>query len=193
ECGELENTVIVFTADHGEFLGSHGLLRKPSAHYDEVMQVPLLLSAPGHVASGRRVGGLVELVDLHPTLLSLLGIEINPGVQGLDWADALRDGEAIGREDVFADMHHLPRNRPMFSGGPYTAVLTLRTEAWKLNLYPCAGQACGQLFDLTNDPDETTNLYADPGHREKREEMVHRLLARTQENIDPLPICLSQW
>lgn len=192
ERGELDHTLIVFNADHGEFIGNHGLLRKPSLHFDETLRVPLLLSAPGRISPGRRISGLVELLDLHPTLLRLLDLEINPGVQGIDWSEALCNDQEIGREDIYADMYQLPRG-PLFSGGPYTAVLTLRTKEWKLNLYPLAGLEYGQLFHLATDPDEAVNLYADPACREQREKLLFRLLSRQHRNVDPLPPWLSQW
>lgn len=190
--GQADNTIIVFTADHGEHLGNHGLLRKTSVHYDETLRVPLIVSAPG-VAGGRRVGGLVELTDLHPTLLGLLGFPINPGVQGIDWSPRLRDGGDIGRDDVHSDMFDITPQKFGTFTGPYGAVQTLRTTEWKLNLYPCAGRMYGQLFDLANDPDESRNLYAEGGCQAAREELLWRLCARLHTNTDPLPLYLTQF
>ncbi len=190
--GQTGNTVVVFTADHGEHLGNHGLLRKTSVHYDETLRVPLIVSAPG-TGCGRRVSGLVELTDLHPTLLGLLGLPIHPGVQGLDWAPRLRDGGEIGRNDIYSDMFDIsPQKFGTFSG-PYGAVQTLRTPQWKLNLYPTAGRQYGQLFDLANDPDESRNLYADQSSQAIREELLWRLCARAHSNTDPLPLYLTQF
>lgn len=196
ETGQLEDTIIIFTADHGEFLGNHGLVRKPSLHYDETLRVPLLLRLPGRAQAGRRIPGLVELVDVHPTLAGLAGVPRNPGVQGIDWSEALRSGDGIGKPDVYADMHDDPV-RPatcrIACGGPYMSVQTLRTGQWKLNLYPTATSAHGQLFDLANDPAESRNLYADPAHRQVREDLLWRLASRLVRNQDPLPHILSQW
>ena len=190
--GQTDNTIVVFTADHGEHLGNHGLLRKTSVHFDETLRVPLIISAPGG-AAGRRVKGLVELTDLHPTLLGLLGLPINPGVQGIDWSPRLRDGSEIGRDDIYADMFDLSPQKFGTFTGPYGAVQTLRTPQWKLNLYPTAGPQYGQLFDLANDPDESRNLYADKGCQAMREELLWRLCARTHRNTDPLPLYLTQF
>ena len=187
----LDNTMVVFVADHGEFLGNHGLLRKPSLHYDETLRVPLLLRVPG--LSARRVAGLVELVDLHPTLLGLLGVQVNPGVQGLDWSNQLRDGAAIGRDDVYADMFDL---NPMVFGqltGPYAACQTLRTPEWKLSVYPTAGKEFGQLFDLRNDPQESRNRYHDRNCSNVREELLWELVSRCHRQADPLPLVLTQY
>ena len=187
----LDNTIIVFVADHGEFLGNHGLLRKPSLHYDETLRVPLLLRVPG--LSARRVAGLVELVDLHPTLLGLLGVQVNPGVQGLDWSHQLRDGVAFERESVYADMFDL---EPMMFGrriGPHVACQTLRTREWKLSVYPTAGKEFGQLFGLRDDPQESRNRYHDSDCSNIREELLWELVRRCHRQADPLPLLLTQF
>lgn len=191
DTGQLDNTIIVFVADHGEFLGNRGLLRKPSMHYDEVMRVPLTIRVPDGAA--RRVSGLVELVDVMPTCLGLMGTPGSPGIQGRDWSDALRSGSEIGREDVYSDMADMDPMVCGQGGGPYGAACTLRTHEWKLTLYPTSGPQYGQLFDLSDDPDETANLYGDPGYRRVREEMTWRLFARAYANTDPLPLRLTQW
>lgn len=191
DTGQLDETLIVFVADHGEFLGNHGLLRKPSLHYDETLRVPLLLRGAG--LAPRRVASLVELVDLYPTVLSLLDLPIDPGVQGRDWSSTLRSGEPFGRDDVYADMYDM---QPLVCGqthGPYAACLTLRTARWKLNLYPDAGPQYGQLFDLSDDPDESRNLYADPARARLREGLLGRLMQRLHQQVDPLPLRLTQY
>lgn len=191
--GQMEDTIIIFTSDHGEFLGNHGLLRKPSLHYDETLRVPLLIRLPDGCSAGRRVRGLVELTDVHPTLLGLLGVPVNDGVQGIDLSARILSGETIGREDVYSDMFDLTPQKFGKLSGPYMAVQTLRTEHWKLNVYPTADRHHGQLFDLQNDPDESKNRYADTGCREIRDELLWRLVSRMFGNTDPLPFYLTQY
>ncbi len=195
EIGELENTIIIYTSDHGEFLCNRGLLRKASIHYDDTLNVPLIISLPGG-GGGKRVNGLVELTDLHPTLLGLAGLEINPGVQGVDWSKCIRKNSRVSRESIYAENYDDPVDEErcmIVRGGPYMAVQTLRTEKWKLNVYPTAGREYGQLFDLEDDPAETVNLYADPACRERREAMLWELNSRRFGQTDPLPYILSQW
>jgi len=193
DTGQLERTIIIFNADHGEFLGNHGLLRKTSVHYDETLRVPFLLRLPAQLGAGRRVPGLVELTDICPTLLGLLGLPKHHGIQGIDWSDALHTGKEIGREDIYADMFDMTPQRFGEASGPFGAVRTLRTRDWKLNIYPTASRQYGQLFDLQHDPDESHNLYGDPAYRDMREEMLWRLLQRIHCNTDPLPLLLTQW
>lgn len=191
--GQMDDTLILFAADHGEFLGNHGLLRKTSIHYDETLRVPLFLKMPGRQLAARREKGLVELTDIFPTLLGLLGVSSPPGVQGQDWSAAIRKGERIGRPDIYADMFDITPQRFGRLSGPYMAVQTLRTEQWKLNLYPTAGQRYGQLFNLADDPDESRNLYGDGAHRPVREELLWRMASRSHANLDPLPPYLTQY
>jgi arylsulfatase A-like enzyme len=196
DTGQMDNTILVFNADHGEFLGNHGLIRKPSLHYDEILRVPLILRLPGQAAAGRRVRGLVELTDLHPTLLRLAGLPVNPGVQGRDWSGALLENQPIGRDSILSDMYDdcvRQETCGIPSGGPFMAVQTLRTDRWKLSVYPTAGPEYGQLFDLEADPDEAHNQYGNPDLRDVREHLLWQLLQRVAGNTDPLPRVLSQW
>lgn len=192
QSGQMENTIIMFTADHGEFLGNHGLLRKPSLHYDETLRVPLMIHLPGGKAC-RRIPGLVELTDVYPTMLGLLGVVPNSGLQGMDWSPQLHSGGDIGRPDIYSDMFDLEPQRFGNRFGPYAAVLTLRTEQWKLNLYPTAGAQYGQLFNLQDDPDESCNRYTDESCRAVREDLLWRLIQRQHLMTDPLPLCLTQF
>lgn len=191
--GQREDTLIIFNSDHGEFLGNHDLLRKPSLHYDETLRVPLVIALPGDQTPARRDAGLVELTDVFPTLLGLLGIAVTPGVQGIDWSSALCSGDPIGRPDIYSDMFDVTPQRFGELAGPYIAVQTIRTDQWKLNIYPTASQQFGQLFNLTEDPDESRNLYHDSHYRNIREELLWQLLARNHLNTDPLPPYLTQY
>jgi arylsulfatase len=191
--GQMDDTLILFTSDHGEFLGNHDLLRKPSLHYDETLRVPLLIRMPKGRTQPRREAGLVELTDVCPTLLGLLGVSQPPGVQGCDWSEPLVAGGSIGRADIYSDMFDLEPQRFGKRSGPYMAVQTLRTAQWKLNLYPTAGREHGQLFNLAEDPAESCNRYADPECRDVRDELLWRLIHRNHVNTDPLPPLLTQY
>ena len=129
--GGLGNTLIVFTSDHGEFACHRGLVRKPSLHYDDVLRVPLILRMPYGTGGGRRIEGLVELADLHPTLLGLAGIAPNPGVQGIDWSAALRTGGAIGRTSIYC--RHVRRSATSPAAGWFRAAPTWRSRPFGRN------------------------------------------------------------
>ena len=101
DAGLAERTVIVFTSDHGDLLGSHGLLGKGTLH-EESCRIPMIARGPG-VASGHVDRGVASLVDVAPTLLSLAGIDPPPHVQGRDLSDRLAGNEAVGDEDAWIE------------------------------------------------------------------------------------------
>ena len=88
--GLLDNTIIIYTSDHGEMGGSHGLWQK-SVYYEESMGVPLLMTGPGIQPGHSRVSGIVSLMDLFPTCCKLAGLPIPQGLDGVDFSPLLRD------------------------------------------------------------------------------------------------------
>jgi arylsulfatase A-like enzyme len=184
EAGEWENTLFVFCADHGEHLGSYGLFRKGCLHYEHLIRSPGFVAWPGGIAGGRRHGRLLQTFDLVPTILSLVGVPPHPGMQGLDFAAALTDGEDVGREHVYCQGN-------LTEWGPYTDCITVRTVRHKLNVYPADGVR--HLFDLVDDPDERTNLADDPRHGALLERMLMLMVHAMYDQRDPLPTYLSQF
>lgn len=154
-------TVVVFNADHGEMLGDHGLLFKGSYMYDSVVQTPLIIRAPGKVGPGGVFDGLVEEVDVMPTLLELLGAKIPAGVQGQSLVNAK------ARHAVFSE---------------FPTIKMARTREWKLVHY--TRQKYGELYHLTEDPYELTNLYGEPkyaGARANMEGLLSDWMASSQD------------
>lgn len=191
--GLAENTLVVFTADHGEALGDHGMWGKGPYHFDGVIRVPLLVRAPGG-ARGTRHGGVVSLLDLAPTILDVSGA----GADMPSWpGPAIPEvPEAAGAPPA------LPGRslRPILEGGTLPAVpalveededylgfrmRTLVTERYRLTAY--SGQEYGELFDLQEDPDEYKNLWDDPGAQRLKDELRVALLDRLMETDLPLP------
>ena len=82
EKGQRENTIVIFTSDHGEMLGDHGIYLKGPYFYEPAIRVPLIISGPGMLNNGEISNALVELVDLAPTLLEASGLERYTGMQG---------------------------------------------------------------------------------------------------------------
>jgi arylsulfatase A-like enzyme len=114
--GELDNTIVIFTSDHGELLGDHGLLLKGCRFFEALVHVPLVVSWPARFAGGRRSRALVELVDLAPTLLEAVGLPVPPEMQGRSLLPLL-DGRAepdVHKPYVFCeywDAVELPERR----------------------------------------------------------------------------------
>lgn len=157
--GQLDNTLVVYTSDHGHLNGHHGLYTKgnatvPQNFYDESIQVPLLLHHPASIPAGIRLEQPVDHCDLHDTLCDYAGIpgsDTGPGQSFrplLDAADA-----AAWRSSQICE---------------YGNARMIRTSHWKYiqRLAPHADTFGDELYDLAADPRETTNLMADPAHRE---------------------------
>ena len=179
--GQRENTLVIFTSDHGEMLGDHGLYQKGPFLYDPAVRVPLIVSWPGRLPQGVRVPALVELGDLAPTVLDAAGLPRHPGMQTRSlWP--LLTGEAetdTFREDVYCEYYNSnPNPEPIF-------LTMVRTERYKL--IAAHGYRTGELYDLETDPGENINLWDDPDFAEVRTEMLQRLCDRMARTADPLP------
>jgi len=159
--GVLDETLIVFTSDHGEALWDHHLVYKFASHYDPVVGVPLLCAGPGVAALGA-IDPLVELIDLGPTLLDFAGLEPTEGVDGRSFRPVLDATRAAHRDAVFSAYE----NRDM-----------VRTRRWKLVRYLDGG--IGELYDLEADPGELFNRWAEEAGEaaEARASLLARLAA----------------
>ena len=153
ETGQRERTVIIFTSDHGEMLGDHGLIQKGCRFYEGLVRVPLIFSLPGHFEQGLRSDALVGLLDKAPTLLDLAGLEISDRMQGMSLLPILK-GEA-------SPAHHRDFVRCEFYDAldqPDGTFATMyRDRRYKLVMYH--GHAHGELYDLETDPGEFENLW----------------------------------
>jgi len=156
--GQLDNTLLVFTSDHGDCLGDHYHIYKFSSHYDSVARVPLVFAGPGVEALEVR-DPLVELIDLGPTLLDLAGLEPPEGMHGRSFRSFLQGDSTPLHEVVFSEHGYR---------------MMARTREWKLVFY--AGKPYGELYHLAEDPDELRNLYEVEAHRSARYELEERLL-----------------
>jgi arylsulfatase A-like enzyme len=170
ETGMLENSVIVFTSDHGDNLGDHGQIQKWTMH-DAVTRVPTITWAPKRLPQGRRIDSLIQQMDLAPMLFELAGIELD---QTHDALNAMRtlDGETI-REFVYAEHGgcNMLKNIDKMS--------MVRSRNWKLVDYP--GMDYGELYDMKTDPLETINLWNSLDHGDIQTEFQRQADAFNQK------------
>ncbi|MFM8358441.1 MAG: sulfatase-like hydrolase/transferase, partial [Verrucomicrobiota bacterium] len=153
------NTFVIYAADSGLAMGSHGLLGKQSV-YEHSMRCPLIVAGPG-VPRGRSVGAFTYLFDLFPTVVELAGVNPPDGLAGESLRPLWTGEKRTLRESVFL---------------PFTDTMrAVRDERWKLIMYPQVGVR--QLFDLRRDPSERVNL----ADRPERAGEVTRLLALMAE------------
>jgi arylsulfatase A-like enzyme len=171
--GQLERTIVVFAADHGIALGSHGLLGKQSL-YDAAMKAPLVFAGPG-IRHGESQA-LVYLLDIYPTLCELAGIAVPTDIDGRGFRVVLEGKSEKAREALFFSYLGVQR--------------ALRDARWKLIRYPRVDVT--QLFDLQEDPDEIRDLAADPAHGERLAAMLARLKAAQSEWGDDVPLSVAE-
>lgn len=166
ETGQLENTLIVFTSDHGLALGSHGLTGKQNM-YEHTLNVPLIVAGPG-VVSGQVTDAQCVLRDLFPTLCDLAGVAA-PQCDGESFAGVLR-----GEADVA---------RPYVIGYYGDVQRAIRRESWKLIWYPQIDRV--QLFDLKADPHELNDLSESAEFQKQRSDLEETLKTWLREQGDP--------
>jgi arylsulfatase A-like enzyme len=159
--GFSENTIVIFTSDHGEMLGDHQLLLKGPMMYEPAVRVPLIMRWPGYLPAGSRIPDIVQWIDLNPTFSDLAGLEPLPGAQGASLLPLARgDAGATSRGWAICEYTN--------SGHPYDSPVVqtmLRTGDHKLVVQhgqPAAERPrTGELYDLQQDPDELVNLWDD--------------------------------
>ena len=206
DCGLDDETIVVFTSDHGDMMGSHGMVTK-AFQFEEAVRVPLTLRIPGCPRNGETIEAPVSQVDLVPTLLELLGKDAPEELEGYSWAPMLMEGGQLAERDVFIEWTpaHEPTDgtvedqidraarfvdldrlgsRDAIAASLNDPVRTVITpDGFKLN-YSTVGES--ELYDLNADPLETTNLVDRPEHRERIETMadkVRRWQERTGDGV----------
>ena len=163
-----ENTVILFSSDHGELLGDHGLLHKGPPPYRQLREIPLIVKGPG-LHANKTIDILSSHLDLMPTLLELATIEFQPKkLDGQTLVPFLtaKHGHHEPREVAFGEYH--PRSPKKLYNQ------TIQTHKWRLTLYPLQ-PGWGELFDLEVDPYECGNLYADSAYKSVINALAKRL------------------
>lgn len=173
-----DDTIVIFTSDHGELLGDHGLWLKGPYHYEGLIRIPMLWRWPGHIPAGEVIDSLYSHVDLAPTLLDMVGEQRAAGMQGVSQRKVLEGLEALVRKEALCEfrVHHDP---------VALHAKTLIDERYKLTCY--AGYEFGELFDLEEDPEERCNLWNDPQHQELKVKLQQQLLHMLIQLEDPLP------
>ena len=167
ESGRADNTIVVFTSDHGEWLGEHLKYGKGYPGDDAVSHVPLLMRLPDGPSSAT-VAQLVEAVDVLPTLLDAIGAQIPPHLQGQSLLPLTQDPELPGRDSVLME----------FSGWK-----TLRTESYRYLIHADGSET---LYDLRQLWGEYRDVSAEDAYASDLADMRHRLLQRLVAAERPL-------
>ncbi len=146
-----DNTLVVFTTDHGHFLGQHGLTAKAIHHYEDLLRIPLLVRWPGgNVPAGRVADDIQNIVDLTPTFLRAAGLDVPGTITGLDALPSWRGNGPVRNWSV-TENHH---------GRDVCHMRTYVNQRYKITVYRTWDD--GELFDLQEDPGEVRNLWHEP-------------------------------
>ncbi len=187
--GLAENTIIVFTSDHGYHMGEHGLWQKMSL-FEESARVPLLIVAPGMAEQGTIAKSPVGLIDLYPTLAELCEVPTPENLQGQSLVPMLKDSSAEGRGWALSQVSR--------GGGPARATVTrdagsagrrffgysLRTPRWRYTEWDEGNQGV-ELYDHEQDPQELQNLAHNPTHAETVQQLSAQLREAVQGTFPP--------
>ncbi|MEX0325230.1 MAG: sulfatase [Puniceicoccaceae bacterium] len=168
--GQLENTLIIFTSDHGEYHGHHGFWGKGLPAYEDAQRVPLLIWGPGLGILPQTTNSLASLIDLPATILDFATVDFPAGMQGVSLAKLLRQEAYAVRDAVLVEL------RPVADFSQHTLV----AGRYKLVVYESLSQ--GELYDLQRDPNQYTNLWNHPDHQDLRTDFLLKLSQFYQRN-----------
>ncbi len=183
--GRAHETVVMLTADHGDYLGDHRLLLKGVPQYDTITHVPLIVSDPGRPFQPARVKSLAQTMDIAATVLDRCGLAPYHGMQGRSLLPAL-DGDAVVRDEVLITFDG---QRLVPGTDVQQRAHTLVHDRWRLTLYD--GVPWGELYDLSEDPGELANLWDSAAHADTRAMMVERMLRAEIAAVDRVPLASS--
>jgi iduronate 2-sulfatase len=162
--GLADDTIVVFTSDHGYHLGEHGLWQKMSL-FEESCRVPLVVVWPGTARAGGVAASPVSQIDLYPTIASGCGLEAPRGLPGQDLAPLLADPAAQGRNWALTQVTRTAKKQHgagAGEAGPFFGY-SLRTPRWRYTEWD-EGRRGRELYDHDADPQELRNLAAEPRH-----------------------------
>jgi len=184
ELGLANDTIVVFTSDHGDLLGDHQLMLKGPIHYHGLIRVPFIWADVDGTTNGGASDAMSGTLDIAQTILDRAGYEPYYGIQGRSLMPEVGGAPDQGPGAVLIEQED---QRGYFDQPPPARCHTLVTEQYRLTLYH--GNDWGELYDLIDDPDEIINLWDDPAHKETRSEMLETLARRQMALIDlhPLP------
>ena len=187
ESGLADKTIVVFTSDHGEMLGSHGR-RNKMVPYAEAVRVPVIVRWPGRIAPGTRTDTLQSPLDHMPTLIALAGLEPPSGLDGVDLSGELLGGDPAERAAVLMSNYSAHWDYFMTHSQPGASWPEWRGVKTKEYTYARWIDGQVELYDDLADPDQLTDLSEDPQHARvvaELEETLQRLLAEAHDEFLP--------
>jgi len=165
------NTLIIFTTDHGELLGNHGLWMKGPFHYEQLVRVPLIFRWPQGLRASTATPNIVSHLDLARTICAAADVEVDSTVEGVNQLPSLRNESLPARDAAMVECVDDPRG---------VRLKTIVTANRKLTWH--CGQSSGELYDLESDPREKVNRWGDPRYAADQTRLLSRIIA----GLEPL-------
>lgn len=159
------NTIIVFTTDHGDLFGQHGLRHKCIFHYEDLLRIPMIVKYKGEIPAGTCSDSLQSLTDLAPTFLSYCGLPIPNCMTGVNQADVWNGTSEKKRTYVISENRHEPNTLHMCS---------FIEEQYKVTVH--VNQTYGELYDLKNDPQEHCNLWDEKKYLPVKADLIFKYI-----------------
>jgi len=196
--GQAENTIVIYTSDHGEMMGSHGRMAK-QVPFEESCRVPFFVRYPGRTIAGGRSGTLFAAIDIYPTLCGLAGVPVPSHCAGRDFSAVMTGGHAQASRSAFLINHveQAPdaaaregrkKPRPMRERvRQFVNLPSYRGVRTDTHTYAVAETGRWCLYDNVADPFQTKNLIADPAQRVLMEALDADIMAWLKEANDPFP------
>ena len=175
--GHADNTIVVFTSDHGDYMGDHGLMLKLLLHYQGLIRVPFVWFDPSKPANSSIDNGLSSSIDISSTILNRAGVQAYNGIQGRDLLNSAPPNTIIVEEDS---------QREMIGFDKPQRIRTVVTDNYRMSLRQ--GESWGELYDLRNDPHELVNRFDDPEMHAIRHCLTEKMLQRMIELQDTSPL-----
>jgi arylsulfatase A-like enzyme len=182
-CACVEDTVLIFTSDHGDHLGDHRLMLKGAEQYQSILRVPFIWYEPDSGMKPRRTRALGSTVDIAATILDYARLAPFAGMQGASLLPVIEGSRADVRDAAFVQFD---TQRPLIGDIGPGRVHTLIDARYRLSLYH--GVEWGELYDLQSDPGEFVNLWDSPAHAPERARMLERLARAEMEHVDRVPL-----
>jgi choline-sulfatase/uncharacterized sulfatase len=175
--GQVDNTIIVYSADHGDYAGEHGLIEKKGGiSYRAITRSPLIIRVPRHLSPGTHYDEIIESIDLFPTLCDLTGLEIPNTVQGKSFSGIISGQEKWERKNALTE-------------NPYRKALSTKHWRYIANL---EGEE-DELYDLQKDPWELSNRIQDPDLQDLARDLLRTLLHRVVQARKPINTINGFW
>lgn len=185
EKGLYDNTLIVLSSDHGEHFGDHGFyFQHGYSVYEPSIKSTLIFHNPKKIPKGKNIESKVQVLDIMPTLLDILGIPLVDNIDGYSLLPLIEGKEENARDFIFAETaeEHIKGNKKIFFSGNKGKWRTMITGDWKIIYIPHPEKDMFELYNLKDDPEEKTNLAEI--EKEKAEEMKKKILDYLKPQIN---------